>query len=167
MTSTEFQDIFTGIQAAIVDLIKSVVPEETRVYSRDVFDENESVWIGRLKDKSPDKPRVHCWTVTYVGNTDEEEEAISAATFYPTFKIEGFHYYEFGTNDDNSSKRFTDEINAIRFAFMNNLTLGQDWVAEHKGFKEQLILAKLDNQSVHMSRTLLKVQLEPLPFIYN
>lgn len=164
MTESEFQEIFANLHQAIVNKIKSVVPAETKVLGRDVSDvNNEKIWIGRLKDANG---KIHCWTVSYQGCDSSGDTAIAANVFTPVFNIIGYHYYEFGTEADNSTVNFAAEINALRYAFMNELTLGQEWVCEHKGFHDQTSVLYMDGQQVHFSKVRLKVQLEPLPYEY-
>lgn len=167
MTQAEFQQIFVDIRDSIVDLIVSNTdPATTRVWSRDVFDENEPTWLGRL---TADDGSVHCWSVSYTGcpGLDDEQNPTATETFVPTFRIIGYRAYNFGTDADNSSDAHLDEINKLRWAFLNDPTLALDDVVEsHSGFIDQTMLGKIDTKSVHISRIDLGVQMHPIDYEY-
>lgn len=165
MTPQDFASVFQEIEQNVVDLIKDVVPPETKVIGRSTFSDAENVWLGRIKDSNG---QIHCYSVQYVG-TDESDDSVAVATavFTAKFQIIAFMEYSFGTDADNSSRRFADELHALRFVFLNNQRLNSDWVCSHSGFSERLYLTKLDGRDVHLAKIDLKVQLEPLSYEYN
>jgi hypothetical protein len=167
MTLSEFQDLFKNIRTEIIDLIKAnVTLASTAVYGREVVDGDESTWYGRL---TAPNGSTHCWTVSYAGcpGLDDEKNPTATETFMPMFRIVGYRGYSFGTDAANSSDQHMDEVNKIRWAFMNNATLTlPDYVESHSGFIDQTVLGKIDTKPIHISKIDLGVQLHPIPYIY-
>ncbi|MFN6965214.1 MAG: hypothetical protein ACK4S4_15820 [Pyrinomonadaceae bacterium] len=164
MTREEFLQIFEDIRHAIRDKIAANVPAGTRVFGREVFDDNESVWLGRLADDNGD---THCWSVSYAGCPALDDPEVAAATevFRPTYRIIGYRGFDFGVDADNSSDKHEREVNTLRWEFMNDPRLGLDeYVNRHSGFIDQTVLARIDTRPVHITRVEIGVELLPIPY---
>lgn len=165
MTTSEFQAIFTGAHDAVAQIIRDTVPAGTRIFAREAFDEDEGTWVGRLKNTSG---KIHCWTVAYTGTDSEEDEgSIATDVFVLNFMIVGYLGLDFGTDAANSAKTLANEIAALRFEFMNNRSLGEEYVSEHLGFSDKVGLVRLHNSDIHVARINLKVKLTPLAYEFN
>lgn len=168
MTLPEFQTLFTNIHKAITDLVKANVDvSKVKVIGRDCFDEDEAEWVGRIMGNDG---TIRCWSVfpTSTAGLDDENTPTATETFIPMFGLIGYHYYDFGTDSSNSNKSFQDELNKLRWAFMNNQALGlPDYVESHSGFINRTTLGKIDTTTVHIARVDLGVQLHPIAYTYD
>lgn len=164
MTENEFQQIWKDTRAALSGIVKNASPQ-SKVLTRDAFDREESVWIGRLKNSSG---KVDCWTVSYTGTETIDDAGANATDVYRlSFKMVFYYRHDFGTNVSNSEEEFTDILNALRYALRDNRTLGVSFVADHSGFNERTILSKIDTQNVHIARADFHVYLCDLPYTYS
>ena len=165
MTEQEFQQIFTDVRDAIIAIVNQEVdPASTVVWNREVFDENPPTWLGRIT--APDGS-IHCVSVCYTGTAgvDDKEDGVALETFVPMFRIVIYRGYDFGTNDDNSSDKHLNELNGLRFRFMNDPILSlPDTVCQHTGFIDQTVLSRIDTTAVHISRIDLGVELLPISY---
>lgn len=163
MTESEFQEIFTELHAAIAALIAAEAPD-ARISTREAYDADEETWIGRLKNSAGE---VHCYVIAFTGVSEITEGAVADKILEVGFRIVAYRKYDFGTDASNSTRNFTDEINAIRFAFLNDRDLGQTWVEDHSDFKEQQFLNEISTIPVHVARADMKFYLANIPYTFS
>ncbi len=168
MTLAEFQQLFLDIQTALTNLVSANVDTGVvKVIGRDVFDEDEAEWMGRLVGPTG---LVRCWSIYSTGcaGLEDERNPVSTETFVPTYNLIGYHYYDFGTTASNSAKSFQNELNKLRWAFMQDQSLGlPSYVESHTGFINRLVLGRIDSKPVHIARVELGVRLHPIAYEYD
>lgn len=168
MTLADFQQLFKDIREAIVDVVESSVDvNKTKILARDAYHDDDTIWLGRIT--APDDS-IHCWSIFYTGcaGLDDPQNPVATETFVPMFRLIGYYGYDFGTDAANSTDKFQDELQALRWNFMNNATLGMGTpVNFHTGFKDQTVLGKISDRRIHIARVDMGVELTPIPYTYQ
>lgn len=124
MTPEEYAEFGAYVHAALVEIVSGVVrPEEGPkglVLDRDPVNLDEAQWLGALKsdddtDENGDK-RTHAWIIRFGGSVEPESTTVRSIEPRWVFDVQAFYAHDFGTADDNSEKRFRDEVLKVQMA---------------------------------------------------
>ncbi len=130
MTEEGYLKIAENGQAKLVEIIKEKAPK-ARVLDRDPVNPDLKEWAAELRSDGDEK-RIHSWIITFAGSTDLDTSVVRSIA--PTFRyrIQFFHYHEFGKPAANSEKSAREESLKVQFAIAKfaklvNGTRHNDW----------------------------------------
>lgn len=165
MNAEEYAQLGKDIQAAIVEIIRVAAPM-AKVLDRDPVNLNdESAWLAALRsdeDVVDTRQMIHAWLVTFQSPDDPKSEVIRSIE--PTFeyRVQVFHYHDFGTDATNSEKLVRDEILKVQWAFAGSPKLsGLTGVKGHTQLRQRVSLKRLGGEIVHRGDGSLRVDLKP------
>lgn len=167
MTPEEYATFGAFVHAALVEIISSAVrPDEGPkglVLDRDPVNLNEAQWLGALKsdddlDENGDK-RTHAWIVRFGGSVEPESTTVRSIEPRWVFDVQAFYAHDFGTDADNSEKRFRGEVLKVQMALASAPRI--PGVGTYADLSMRLRLARLGSEVVHRGVGEISVRLTP------
>lgn len=159
MTEEDYVKLGEDGQAALVALIKSKAPK-ARVLDRDPVNPDLLAWAAELRSDL-DAKRIHSWIVTFAGSTDLKAAQIRSIS--PTFRyrVQFFHYHEFGKPADNSEKSAREEALKVQLAIAKvaKLVVG----TKHNEWPFRIALSEMRGVAImHRAEGEVELEIDPM-----
>jgi hypothetical protein len=159
MTEEEYIKLGEDGQAALLAIIKTKAPL-ARVLDRDPVNPDLKEWAAELKSDTDGK-RIHCWIVTFAGSTDVKASQIRSIA--PTFRyrVQFFHYHEFGKSAANSEKSAREESLKVQFAIARTAKLVVG--TKHNEWPFRIALSEMRGVAImHRAEGEVELEIDPI-----
>jgi hypothetical protein len=173
-TAEQFAELVEAVRQKVLSLVNFVVKpaggtHNAKTLDRSILGREQEEWAGTATTETDldaqGKPRVHLWQVSFAGLGGPPSAAVGSYEPQLTFNIDGFYKHEFGTDADNSEKRFTAEVARLAFTLAASPGLNVNGTTlRHSQLQARVSLGPLGAVRTHRCFATLTVDVQPLRY---